>query len=141
MHTLACRYWVFVNEWLSLRVDALSRRSGRLVGVKLVCDMREADPLKQFRFCWLSTMRFGDLCSDLILIEIHIDLVYLANIHVTFSVASSHSGFPTMTVFKCAFCILCMLISHHRQPKFLHSLFSFSCVLPPLVFTARRSSR
>ena len=61
MHTLACRYWVFVNEWLSLRVDALSRRSGRLVGVKLVCDMREADPLKQFRFCWLRKMRFVDL--------------------------------------------------------------------------------
>lgn len=58
---LSLRYWIFVNEWLSLRVDALSRRSGRLVGVKLVCDMREADPLKQFRFCWLIKMHFVDL--------------------------------------------------------------------------------
>lgn len=51
-----------MNEWLSLRVDALSRRSGRLVGVKLVCDMREADPLKQFRFCCL-TLKDKSLCT------------------------------------------------------------------------------
>ena len=42
------RYWVFINEWLSLRIDALSRRHGCIAGVKLVCDMREADPIKQF---------------------------------------------------------------------------------------------
>lgn len=50
------RYWVFINEWLSLRIDALSRRSGRVVGVKLVCDMREADPLKQFSKTFFTMM-------------------------------------------------------------------------------------
>ena len=49
-------YWVYINEWLSLRIDALSRRHGRIAGVKLVCDMRDADPMRQFSKTFFSMM-------------------------------------------------------------------------------------
>jgi len=50
------RYWVFINEWLSLRIDSLSRQHGRIAGIKLVCDMRDADPLKQFSKTFFTMM-------------------------------------------------------------------------------------
>jgi len=60
----------------------------------------------------------------------YIHLVYLANIHVTFSVVSSHRGFATRTVCLLYFVHVDVDLSS-PQPKILDSLFSFFCVICP----------